>query len=307
MRDTQGSRGSATILMILMAAVIVTVGIGFNWLVKEHIKASDGLKNKAEAILKARSAYDTIIYLILNGQPTQKEIVISGGEEISALKTLPLNGEEVLLTDDIYVRLQDSNGILSLATMSVTVMERLFRKIGGLDNASGQIDSLLDWIDTDDFSRINGAEAFYYRGEGLPYAPRNYPLQYKDEIEFIKGIGSELYNKIQPYLTMLPATGFNPNTASDEVIMAYLDINEESLKVLRDYMSKKAIASDAELFAMTGRRITGSEEGIYFFPSSYMDITVSVGRPRSLYTIKVGLDTRQKSYSPYSVVYWREE
>jgi len=306
MRYTQGNQGSATILMMLMAAVIVTVGIGFDWLVKEYIKSSEGLKNKAEAILKARSAYDTIIYLMLNGRPAQKEIVVSGGAEISGLKTLPLDGQEASLTDDVYVRIQDSNGMLSLANINGTAMERLIRKIGGLTNASGQINSILDWIDTDDLSRINGAEAFYYRGEGLLYTPRNYPLQYKDETEFIKGIGPELYGKIQPYLTMLPATGFNPNTASDEVLMAYLDINEESLKALKDYMAEKAIVSDTELFALTGRRIT-SEEGIYFFPSVFVDITVTVGRPKSLYTIKIGLDMRQKTYFPYSVVYWREE
>ncbi|MFA4916753.1 MAG: hypothetical protein WC560_08800 [Syntrophales bacterium] len=307
MRYTPGSRGSATILMILIASVIITVGIGFNWLVREHIKASDGLKTKAEAILKARSAYDTIIYLVLNGQLTRKEITVSGCENIADLKALPLNGEEVLLTDDIYVRLQDSNGMLSLASLNVTVMERLFRKIWGMDNVSGQIDSLRDWIDADDLSRINGAEAFYYRGEGLPYTPRNYPLQYMDELKFIKGFDTELYDKIQPYLTMLPNTGFNPNTASDEVLMAYLDINEESLKILKDYMLKKAIASNIELFALTGRRISSNEEGIYFYPSVFLDVTVSVGRPRSLYTIKAGLNTREKPYSPYGVVYWREE
>jgi general secretion pathway protein K len=47
MKLISSNNGSATILTILMAAVIITVGLGFNWLVKEHIKASAGLKNKA--------------------------------------------------------------------------------------------------------------------------------------------------------------------------------------------------------------------------------------------------------------------
>lgn len=292
---------------MLMAAVIITVGLGFNWLVKEHMKSSEGLRNKAEAILKARSAYDTLIYLILNGQVLPREIVPAAGSEISELKRLPLDGKKVPLSDDIYVQAQDSNGVLSLVSMDTPAMERLVKKVGSLEDVSGIISSYLDWIDEDNFSRVNGAEEFYYKGEGLPYIPRNYPIQYKDEFELIKGVGKELYSKIEAYLTMLPSTGFNPNTASDVVLMAYLDINEESLKVLKDYMSKRAVTSNIELFALTGRIIIGTGEEVYFFPSPFIEITVSAGRPRSIYTIKAGLDTRQNMRSPYGVLYWREE
>jgi general secretion pathway protein K len=292
---------------MLMAAVIITVGIGFNWLVKEHIKASEGLKNKTGAILKARSAYDTLLYLILNGQLLQREIVPAGNSEISELKTLPLNGQKVSFSDDLYVQAQDSNGMLSLVSLNSAAMERLIKRVGGLDNASGIINSYLDWIDTDNFARLNGAEEFYYKGQGLSYTPRNYAIQYKDEFELIKGMDKELYGKVEPYLTMLPSTGFNPNTASDEVLMAYLDINEESLKVLREYMSKMPVRSDMELFALTGRRIASKEEGSYFFPSPFIEITVSVGKPRNMYTIRAGLDIRQNVRSPYGVLYWKEE
>ncbi|MEI9475789.1 MAG: hypothetical protein WCO26_04350 [Deltaproteobacteria bacterium] len=307
MKFISSNKGSVTILTILMAAVIITVGLGFNWLVKEHMKASEGLKNKAEAILKARSAYDTLIYLVLNGVVTQREIVSTTGNEISELKTLPLNGQKVPLSEDLFIQAQDSNGMLSLVTMNTAAMERLMKKVGGLDDASGILSSYLDWIDEDNFSRVNGAEEFYYRGQGLPYAPRNYPIQYKEEVELIKGMDRELYGKIESYLTILPSTGFNPNTASDEVLMAYLDINEESLKVQKEYMSKKAISSDRELFALTGRRIAMEGEGSYFFPSPFIEVSVSAGRPRSIYTIRAGLDTRQNISSPYGVLFWREE
>ena len=307
MKSTSNHNGSATILTMLMAAVIITVGIGFNWLVKEHMKNAEGLRNKAEAILKARSAYDTILYLVLNGRVAEREIVTAVSDEISNLKTLPLDGQKVSLSDDLYVQAQDSNGMLSLVNMNTAALERLIKKVGGLDNTSGIINSYLDWIDEDNFVRVNGAEEFYYKGQGLPYGPRNYPMQYKEEIEWINGMDKKLYAKIEPYLTMLPSTGFNPNTASDEVLMAYLDISEESLKNLKDYMSKKTIISDMELFALANRWITAGREGVYFYPSPFIEITVSAGSPRSIYKIKAGLDTRQNMRSPYGVIYWREE
>jgi len=299
--------GSATILTILMAAVIITVGLAFNWLVKEHLKVSEGLKNKSEAILKARSAYDTIVYLVLNGRVFPREIIPVVSNDVSGLKALPLDGQKIAFPNDLYVQVQDSNGMLSLINTNTAAMGRLLKKVGGLDDTSGITDSFLDWIDVGNFARVNGAKEFYYKGQGLPYASRNYAIQYKDEVAFIKGMNKELYGKIEPYLTMLPSTGFNPNTANDEVLMAYLNINEDSLKNLKDYMSKKAVTSDLELFALTGRRITSEIEGVYFFPSPFIEITVSAGTPRSIYTIRAGIDTRQGMRSPYTVMYWREE
>ena len=299
-------RGSATILMMLIAAVIMTVGIGFNWLVKEHIRASEGLKNKADAILKARSAYDTVVYLILSGNVLPREIVVSGGEDIAQINTLPLNGQEVSLSDGVRVRIQESNGLLSLTPVNKYALEKLIKKVGVPDTAAIAIDSLLDWLDVSSLSRMNGAKEFYYSSLGLPYGPRTYAIQYMEEIAFIRGFGQELYGKLQPYVTMLPSTGFNPNTASDEVLKAYLDIDEEYLKTLKDYMAKKPVQSDGELFAMIGKRIAVDEDSVYFVPSPFMDVTVSVGQPKSIYTIKAGLRIVQRKDSPYSILYWRE-
>jgi general secretion pathway protein K len=306
MKGICNSKGSATILMVMIAGVIITVGMGFNWLVKEHLQNSEGLRNKTEAILKARSAYDSVIYQILNGRMSQKEVLFIGGQEFSKLDKLPLNNRKVMIDDDVYIRAQDSNGELSLTTVQEGALKRMIQKVGNLENASGPVESFLDWIIPGEFSRPNGAKSFYYQSQGLPYKPRNYALQYKEELTMIKGIDRKLYAKIEPCLTMLPATGFNPNTASDDVLMSYLDISDETLKKLRDYMAAKPLSSDAELFALTGRRLV-LDEGIFFFPSTYMDITISVGQPRSFYTIRAGLNIRQTATAPYSTMYWIEE
>lgn len=301
------SKGSATILIMLMAGVIMTVGVGFNWLVKEHIKASEGLKNKVEAILKARSAYDTLIYLILNGRMDQKEILLSGVQDLSTLKSIPLNGKEVSLVDDLQISVQDCNGILSLSNVDSSAITRLIGNVYQVANAAIPTESLLDWIDTDDFSRTNGAEKFHYQSQLAPYQPRNYEVQYKKEISLVRGIDRELYRKIEPYLTILPVRGFNPNTASDEVLKAVLDIKDEALKVLKDYMSKTPLLSNTTLFFLTGRQLSSRLDEMHFYPSHFMEIKVRVGSPRSLYTIKAGLNFDYTQNTPYSVVYWQEE
>lgn len=306
MRSIADNKGSATLLTMFMAAVIITVGIAFNWLVKEHMKASEALKIKSEAILKARSAYDTLIYLMLSGSLSQREIRIDAHDEISPLTRIPVDGQKVSLAPDIFVQVQDSNGKLSLATVNQTAMERLIRTAGGRENSSSIFNSYLDWIDEDDFSRLNGAEEYYYRSQGLP-VPRNYAIQFKDELQWVKGMDGELYGKLEPNFTILPATGFNPNTAAEPVLKAYLNLDEESLKPLKEHLAQRNVRSDVELYALTGRKIVSGVDFGHFFPSMFFEIKVSVGAPKNIYTIQAGLDTRQKSRTPYEVLYWIEE
>jgi len=286
----------------------MTVGLGFNWLVREHIKASMGLRNKAEAILKARSAYDTLIYLMLNGQMSPKEVILSGAQDLTALTSIPLNGKAVALAEELSVEVQDSNGLLSLSTnVNSQAMERLISNVAKVDNPSIPVNSFLDWIDSSDTTRINGAGKFYYRQQQLPYQTRNYALQYKEEMTFVRGIGRDIYMKIEPYLTILPSSGFNPNTAKDEVLKAYLDIGYESLTVLKEYMTKMPVTSSETLFFLTGRQLTSTLEASHFSPSRFMEITVRAGKDRSLYTIKAGLLLVSDINTPYSVLYWCEE
>ena len=300
-------KGSATFLMVLLVMVLLTVSIGFNWLVKEYIKSAQAFQKKAESMLKVRSAYDTLIYLMLNGKFTQKEIILPQIEELPQIESIPLNGIEVPFLEDLIIKVQDSNGLLSVTTINTVALKRLLTYFEvDPQNADTFIDSLLDWIDQDDLTRLNGAEREWYSFQGLKYEPRNYPIQYKEELKLIKEMNSELYSKIEPYISILPSTGFNPNTAPDPVLIAYLDIGNDTLNLLKEYMQTKPITSDAELYSLTGRKIV-KEDGVFFFPSPFLEITVQAGKPKPFYTIKAGIYLNENIYSPYSIIYWKEE
>lgn len=307
MTSIADNKGSATILIVLMAGVMISVGLAFNWLVREHIKASEGLKNKTEAILKARSAYELLIYLIMNGKITRNEILLLDTENITELRAIPLNGKRVALAENVFVKIQDTNSLVSLVNPDQLLMERLFRQIGKVDDAAVPVESLLDWIDTDDFKRVSGAEKSHYQEPQSSYAPRNYAFQYKEEVALIRGVGPDVYRKIEPFLTILPSTGFNPNTAGDEVLKIFLSLTDESLSDLKDYMSRLPVVSEATLFSLTGRRLQSMEDRINFFPSRFLEVTVQVGSPKTLYKIKSGFDRLATSISPYRIVYWHEE
>lgn len=299
-------KGSATILTLLVSAVMITVGIGFNWIVKEHIKASQGLRAKAEAMVESRSVYDTLMYSMLTGEVARGEIVPGEGANPLGAGPIPLGRKPIQLKENLSLSVRDSNGLLSVVSMNIDAFRRLLKTSGADEKTADTIiDSYLDWIDRDDLSRINGAESAYYRAEGKPYKPGNMTVQYIEELSFIKGMPPDVLKKMETHLTMLPSTGFNPNTADNEVLTAYLDLSRETLDALKAYMANRPVTSDAELFGITGR-MSGGGEGVHFSPSRFFDITIKAGSPRTVYTLNVGIDMRQKPYQPYTVIYWRE-
>lgn len=302
------NKGSATILTLLVSAVVITVGIGFNWIVREHLRAAEGLRMKTEAAVMARSAYEGLIYELVSAKMGAAGVEFTQGVGLPGIAALPLNGSPVTTADGATVRLQDSNGMLSLSNFEDRFFERLLRETGMLRASQSSVvaDSLMDWVDQDGLTRVNGAEAAYYKGLNSPYHARNYPLQYKDELLFVRGMDSSLYNKISPLVTMLPTNGFNPNTASDEVLTAYLNIDRQTTAALRSYLIKKPITSDQELIKVAGRTIV-TGEGAWFSPSRFVEVSVSSGSPRVLYRIQTGVDLRYLPMSPYSIVYWKED
>lgn len=299
-------RGSVTILIALLAAVILALGLSFNWLVKEHIRSSESIREKAEAIIKTRSAYDTLIYLMLTGQVTENKIMISQSG-ITNLKSIPLDGSEVMIEEDVFIQAQDSNGRLSLTTLNQDALKKLVSNETDPATAAIFIDSFQDWIDRGDLARINGAKAPYYTSHGFAYTPRNYDLQYLEELSLIRGVDADLYKKIYPSLTILPNTGFNPNTANDSVLKAFLSIDDSKVAKIKSYAAKKVITTMPELIALTGKMLYLEQPEGWFMPSSYLDIIVRTGSPRSFYKISTGLSIGSGIFYPYFIQYWREE
>ena len=124
-------KGSATLLSLLVSAVMITVGIGFNWVVKEHLKAAEGLKAKAEAMMQARSTYDGLIFSILSGQLRQKEILFTGARGVLGVEGIALGGAGVRLGNEVFVRVQDSSSAISLVSPNLEVLRRLILPEGG--------------------------------------------------------------------------------------------------------------------------------------------------------------------------------
>jgi general secretion pathway protein K len=88
-----------------------------------------------------------------------------------------------VLGDSVQVTIEDESGRVDLNRADDDLLLALL-----IGNGTRQSDAedfvarLRDWQDADDIRRPGGAEAGDYRGAGLPYGPRNAPLQSVDEV-----------------------------------------------------------------------------------------------------------------------------
>ncbi|MFQ5830312.1 MAG: general secretion pathway protein GspK [Candidatus Methylomirabilia bacterium] len=80
-------------------------------------------------------------------------------------------------------------------------------------NIDEVVDAILDWVDSDQLRRLNGAEDEYYLGLGIPYLPKNAPMVEPGELLLVKGITPELYGLLSQVLTVYGTGRVNVNTA----------------------------------------------------------------------------------------------
>lgn len=305
MKYTKDEKGSITLLSLLFAIVIIVIGIAFNQIVRMYLDEALTFKSSMEDDLKARSLIEKFTYCFLNGKITNDSVLLSCDDFPQSIK---LNSELTPLKDNFYISIQDTNGLFSLISLNLDGFKRLLVNQCGYDytKADSFIQSFLDWQDTDDLKRPNGGERFDYSIESKPL-PRNYQIQYKSEIVFIKSMDEKCYNKIKDFITYFPTYGYNPNTSPKEVLKAYLNLDEDEVEKLLKYIKNKPIYSDSELFGVSGRKIA-FEEGVYFYPYRYFTVKVYKkfdDKVVKLYSFVIG---RNPNLSfPYEIIFTPQE
>jgi general secretion pathway protein K len=120
------------------------------------------------------------------------------------------------------VAIQDELGRIDLNQADQGLLTGLFRSVGlSANDAAGVTDKVLDWRDPNSARRLNGAKENEYRAVGLPYAPRNGPLQSIDELQLVMSVSKEVYARIEPAITVYSGKQFiDPQVAPREALLA---------------------------------------------------------------------------------------
>ncbi len=117
--------------------------------------------------------------------------------------------------------------------------------------------SVVDWLDSDDRPRPQGAEDYYY-GDAEPASrTANRPLASVSELRMVKDVSAELYDALRPFVTVWPARGgdININTASETVLRSInkdkvlQPMDEADAAVIVEERDRSAGLANLELFS----------------------------------------------------------
>lgn len=230
------------VLWVVMVLSLLISGFAFTMHVETQIASYARKELKAEML--ARSGIEVAkMQLLLHQQSATNATYDATNQDWATNEDLYVNHE---LGDGTFnVKVTDEESKMPVNTASEVQLKRLLTLLN-IDPSDGDIivDSILDWIDEDDLTRLNGAETDYYMSLSPPYRAKNAPLDRVDELLLIRGVTPELFHgtpatdkdPAQPgladVLTTMSSGQINVNTASPIVLQAMLGLNEVQVQAV---------------------------------------------------------------------------
>jgi general secretion pathway protein K len=171
-------------MVIWLLTFFSIVLAAFSFSMRTELSAAQSFKEEAEAAALAEAGVARALAEVINIEakgtagtapaPTSWDVSLGRGTYRAVLTDeegkLPLNRA----TEDSLRRLLQNTGVRDLRLVDTIV------------------DSILDWIDTDDLHRLNGAESDYYLALPRPYHAKNGEFESLEELLLVRGITPEI-------------------------------------------------------------------------------------------------------------------
>jgi general secretion pathway protein K len=230
-------QGMALLVTLLVIAILVVVTMEFARTMRHHYLVADnlGMGYRLDAIARSGVALGKLLLEKDGRDQNQSDSLLDRWaiSDATDLSSLFSDGKLSLRIVDHAGRLQVNS--LTLAGNTGEALRQTFLNLltsGGfaVENESAArtiVDSVVDWIDTDDQELEMGAETGYYQSAGKVYGCRNGPLRSVEELLLVRGVtrevlyGTEGKQALADYLTVYGGDGkVNINTADLAVLAA---------------------------------------------------------------------------------------
>jgi len=242
LRDT---RGMALILTILIISLIVALTLQFNTSMRSNLVAAVNLRDGVKLGCIVRSGFNGALAVL--HEDASSGNVDTLREDWAHIKFFSESSPSLFNEGRFVLDIMDLSGKIQLSQLvdkegnyNSTQKSLLIRFMNSpefrLDpeEVENIVDAIKDWIDTDNETTRFGAEDAYYQTLEKPYPCKNAPIEFLEELLFVKGITKELlYGSgeepgISQYLSPHGNGKININTA-DILILSSLsdDIDQE--------------------------------------------------------------------------------
>lgn len=251
MTGLRNERGAALILVILMISIIVALTMELNASSRANIYEAANFRDRVKTLYIAKSGFNAAATLLLRDINNYDSLTeIWARTEILSPYSAQLfegDGHCTLIIED------ESGRIPVHKIMDGDASNRQYRDILARflslpefnlkpDQVESIIDSIKDWLDSDEAVTGGGAESAYYQTLSPPYNAKNGPLDSLDELLLVKGITPEIFfgaegrPGIRDFLTVYGDGQININTAPKMVLRALsADMTTERADAMDNY------------------------------------------------------------------------
>jgi general secretion pathway protein K len=268
------NRGVA-LLMVLWVLVLLSVVVGeFCYSMRAEINITRNLKEKATVYYIALAGVHTALGEIAakGGLPLQtKEIESMGGEEEEVHWRTNADIAAMPYKDGYFkVWIDDESGRFDLNVVDKQTIVKLLSGFE-LDDLQRQIiaDSILDWRDTNNLHRVNGAEDDYYQSLPAPYFCKDGAFESVAELRLVRGVTEDLFvNGFRDIFTVLEPDQktqgvevkvagkvkgkIDLNAAPRIVLLSLPGMSEETVDEILEFRSGKDFLSLSDVVALLG-------------------------------------------------------
>ena len=244
-RARSRERGIALLATLLAIALMTILVVDFATSAALGYRSAANQANELRALYLARSGIQVGIAVLERDSINDalQKTPFDSLNEVWALQLppIPVEGGSVSVSIVDEARKLNINQLYNLRARQIDdkfaqVIARLFEGIGVTTDL---IPIIADWIDPDSVDSPGGAEADYYLRLMPPYEPRNGPMPTVGDLRALKGMDDATFIRLASYLTTMPETRVNANTASPEVLAALTPELSNNPKLVQEIIAAR--------------------------------------------------------------------
>jgi general secretion pathway protein K len=191
-----GQSGVALFMVIWILALLMVIVGQFGYSMRTEVNATRQYKEAAEAYYIAEAGLNRAILEILKQNKASDEADVPLSEEGPAAPwrvNVPLPA--VPFGEGQYrVYIDNESGRVNINTAERGLLQMLVDHFELSEIEKDTIvDAILDWRDSDELHRLNGAESDYYQSLPHPYHSKNGPFDTVSELLLVRGVTPEIY------------------------------------------------------------------------------------------------------------------
>jgi general secretion pathway protein K len=282
-------KGVALVLVLWIIVLLSVIGISHSRNVRLDMQIARHHVESAKARALAESGVNRAIYELFNNN-----------EETRWL----FNGQVYQMSmpeGEVQIMIRNTAGLVDINTAAPDVLETLFSGVQiDQQERAALVDAIMDWKDSDDLKRLNGAEDADYEAEGLEYGTPDRPFFSIGELRYVLGMNTAVYNTISPYVTVFSEQStINQTFAPEELTILFggseeVMLDRKSNEQIQDSFDNREQAQQPSNFE------EGDTSNVYHISTW---ATVVSGAMAGL---EVDVDTTQRSGDVYTILSWQE-